>query len=580
MIEDKGSAAPVDQHGRRAFSHLPHLIASPWQTAWSEVLAALSAVLERPGPAWIPTVALLASTLAAWWVYVPLHELLHAWGCLAAGGTVEELQIAPLYGGALFERIVPFVTSGGEYAGRLTRFDTGGSDLVYLFTDLAPYLLTVFAAYPLLRAARRRPSALAAGAGLVLIAAPLIGLTGDYYEMGSILTSALGNGHTAGSPWAALRHDDLIAVIREFSSRFPEPRLGWGLAVAAASAAGIFLAGLTLGAGALLASCLPGAYRDGATPRPPIRCTLPPPRRADPRHRRLFHPRRGWFRRFERWVNLMLSRHLFPRLPGMAAFYGLQLRFGLTVSEADVPIAGLPQAFDGAGILFMTDLHAGPFLSPAALRGVFDRLQRLQPDLLLLGGDLTTTRVAELEEQRALFRELQAPLGVFAVLGNHDHYTGDPAAVRALLEDCGITVLHNRSVVLQRDGRRIILSGIDDLHSGQPDLERALQGAPDDVTTILLSHNPDIFFEAARRGVALVLSGHTHGGQIRIPGLPVLVRMSRYRLDHGRFETDGAQLVVSRGLGVTGMPLRIACSPETVFVRLRAAAPPGSRPDG
>ena len=190
----------------------------------------------------------------------------------------------------------------------------------------------------------------------------------------------------------------------------------------------------------------------GFASRPPIRHTLPPPRRADPQHRRLFHPRRGWFRRVERWVNLLLSRNLFPWLPGMAAFYALQLRVGLTVSEADVPIAGLPQAFDGAGILFITDLHAGPFLSPAALRGVFDRLQHLQPDLLLLGGDLTTARVSELEEQRALFRELQAPLGVFAVLGNHDHYTGDPAAVRALLEDCGITVLHNRSVVLQRDG--------------------------------------------------------------------------------------------------------------------------------
>lgn len=566
MIEDRGSSPPADQHGRRPFS-----LVSPWRSAWRELLEALLAVLERPGPPWIPAGALFASTLAAWWVYVPLHELLHAWGCLAAGGTVEELQIAPLYGGALLERLVPFVTAGGEYAGRLSGFDTAGSDLVYLITDLAPYLLTIVAAFPLLRAARRRRSALAAGAGTVLVAAPLIGLTGDYYEMGSILMSALGDSHVAGSPWAALRHDDLLAVVGEFSSRFPAPRFWWGVAVAAASLVGLLLAGLTLGAGYRLARYFPGGERDGEAPRPPIRHPLPQPRRADPRHRRLFHPRHGWFRRIERHVNLTLSRHIFPRLPGMAAFYGLQLRAALTVSETEVPIAGLPRAFDGTGVMLITDLHAGPFMNRAALREVFDRLQSLQPDLLLLGGDLTTSSVSEMERHRAEFRALRAPLGVFAVLGNHDHYTGDPAAMRAFMEECGVTVLHNRSVTLERDDRRITLCGIDDLHHGEPDLEGALQSTTEDVTTILLSHNPDIFFEAARRGVALVLSGHTHGGQIRIPGLPVLVRMSRYRLDHGHFEADGSQLVVSRGLGVTGMPVRIACSPEALFVRLRAA---------
>jgi hypothetical protein len=473
-------------------------------------------------------------------------ELLHAWACAAAGG--------------------------GESAGRLTRFDTGGSDLVYLFTVAAPYLLTVVAAFPLLRAARRRRSALAASAGTVLIAAPLLGLTGDYYEMGSILVSALGNGQAGGSSWAALRQDDLIAVIGQFPLRFPAPRLGWAMGVAAASAAGVALASLTLGAGYRVARYFPGAEREGEAPRPPIRRSLPPVRRAEPRHRRLFHPRHGWFRRLERRINLALSRDLFPRVPGMAAVYGLQLRAGLTVSEAEVSIAGLPQPFDGAGILLITDLHAGPFLSPAALRLAFDRLQGLQPDVVLLGGDLATSLLSEVERQRQQFSALRAPLGVFAVLGNHDHYTGEPAAMRALLEGCGITVLHNRAVTLRRADRQVTLCGIDDLNCGEPDLDRALQGAAGKETTILLSHNPDIFFAAAQRGVDLVLSGHTHGGQIRIPGLPVLVRMSRYRLDHGHFRLDGSQLVVSRGLGVSGVPLRLACTPEAVFLRLRAVS--------
>jgi predicted MPP superfamily phosphohydrolase len=93
-----------------------------------------------------------------------------------------------------------------------------------------------------------------------------------------------------------------------------------------------------------------------------------------------------------------------------------------------------------------------------------------------------------------------------------------------------------------------------------------------------LAHNPDVLFDAATRGVALVLSGHTHGGQIRIPGLPVLVRMSRYRLDEGHYRSGGTQLVVSRGLGVTGLPIRIACPPEAVLLTLRRAATPGPAP--
>jgi predicted MPP superfamily phosphohydrolase len=263
----------------------------------------------------------------------------------------------------------------------------------------------------------------------------------------------------------------------------------------------------------------------------------------------------------------------------MAGLYALQLRAWLTISEAEVEIAGLRQGLDGTRILLVTDLHAGPFLNRSALRPVFARLRRLRPELILLGGDLATALPSDLQPHRSALRRLRAPLGSFAVLGNHDHYTGDPDGIRSLLQDCGIRVLHNEAVTVVRGGTPIGLCGIDDLHSGRPDLDRAVRNLPERTTAILLSHNPDIFFEAARRGVDLVLSGHTHGGQIRIPGLPVLVRMSRYRLDHGRFESDGAQLVVSRGLGATGLPLRIACAPEAVLITLRRTPPaPGGPP--
>ena len=305
---------------------------------------------------------------------------------------------------------------------------------------------------------------------------------------------------------------------------------------------------------------------------PPERHGLGGVHPASPRRRRLFDPIHGWFRTFERAANLWLSRYFFAYVPGIHAVYTLQLRHHLTVSEGEIAVRGLPEPFRGLRVLLVTDLHTGPFLAPAALASVFRRLSRLAPDLILVGGDVATTRVEDLDRFEPALRLLQAPLGVFGVLGNHDHYTGEPLAVARFLERAGIQMLMNRAVTLERGGAVLHLAGIDDLNSGAPDLEAALAGPPH----LLLSHNPDVFFVAALRGVPLVLSGHTHGGQVRIPGLPVLVRMSRFRLDEGHFASGDAQLVVSRGLGVSGIPLRVACPPEAVLLTLRPAGERGS----
>jgi len=306
----------------------------------------------------------------------------------------------------------------------------------------------------------------------------------------------------------------------------------------------------------------------GATEAPlPERHGLGGVHPASPRRRRLFDPIHGWFRRFERHANLWLSRYLFGNVPGIHAAYTLQLERHLTVMEGEIAVRGLPEAFRGVRLLLITDLHTGPFLAPGALALTFRRLLRLAPDLILLGGDVATTRVEDLERFGRAFRILTAPLGVYGVLGNHDHYTGDPGAVARFLEASGVRMLVNRSVSIGRGGAVLHLAGIDDLNSGAPDLEAALAGPPH----LLLSHNPDVFFVAALRGVPLVLAGHTHGGQVRIPGLPVLVRMSRFHLDEGHYATRDSQLVVSRGLGVSGIPLRVACPPEAVLLTLRPA---------
>jgi hypothetical protein len=155
----------------------------------------------------------LVGMLLSWWVYVPVHELMHAWGCLVAGGTVTRLEIDELYGAAWLARVFPYVSPGSEYAGRLSGFDTHGSDLVYLATVFFPFVPTLFPGVLALRAAAtaRRPRGLYLGAAVPWALAPFVALTGDYYEMGSILVSRVAAGWMPDAP-SRWRSDDLVRL--------------------------------------------------------------------------------------------------------------------------------------------------------------------------------------------------------------------------------------------------------------------------------------------------------------------------------------------------------------------------------
>jgi predicted MPP superfamily phosphohydrolase len=299
----------------------------------------------------------------------------------------------------------------------------------------------------------------------------------------------------------------------------------------------------------------------------------PEPARQAPR--RFFDPAAGWFRGVERRTSIFLSRHVFPRVPALHVPYGQILDRHLTVSDAEIALAGLPPALDGLVVLLVTDVHAGPFLSREVLARAFAKLATLGADVVVHGGDLATTTLREAEAHEGSLRALKGKLGTFAVLGNHDHYTGSPDGIVALFERCGVRVLDNDAAPVRRSGATLAIAGVDDWNFGSPDLPKALSAAREldrSGPLVLVSHNPDAFFAATRSGVSLVLSGHTHGGQVRIPGLPVLVRMSRYRLDEGRYSAGSGEIVVSRGLGVSGIPLRIACAPEAVRLTLRRAS--------
>ncbi len=179
-----------------------------------DYLAALQAALPRVSV--VPVLAIVVAAAASWWVYVPIHELCHAFACLWTGGDVTRLEIDPFYGAALLHRVFPFVSVGSNYAGQLTGVDTHGNDLIYLATDVCPFLLTIVIGVPLLQAARspRTPlrSAIMLGVALPIAYAPFVSVTGDYYEMGSIGVSratALWNPSVALTRW---RSDDAFKL--------------------------------------------------------------------------------------------------------------------------------------------------------------------------------------------------------------------------------------------------------------------------------------------------------------------------------------------------------------------------------
>lgn len=230
--------------------------------------------------------------------------------------------------------------------------------------------------------------------------------------------------------------------------------------------------------------------------------------------------------------------------------------------------AGLPGLQASLRIAWLTDLHHGELVRTASVRAWVDAALREAPDLVLLGGDLVDQSPGA-EPDTELFTELarlRAPLGVLAVPGNHDHgrYSGSGPFV-ALLNDAGIEVLVNRGVAVRDD---LHVAGLDDLRIGRPDLGAALRDRPATGATVLASHNPDVLPDVPTE-IGLTLSGHTHGGQVVLPGVGALYTSSRYgdRFLAGWVESP-ARGYVSRGLGVSSLPVRINCPAELTILDL------------
>ena len=241
-----------------------------------------------------------------------------------------------------------------------------------------------------------------------------------------------------------------------------------------------------------------------------------------------------------------------------------------------VTIPGLDPAFDGYRIVQITDLHVGHWLSLLRLAGVVELINQEQPDLVVMTGDFVSYVVEPVAAGMIdAFAALQAPDGVLAILGNHDHWM-DPERISEILQEAGVIVLRNQVYTLQRNGTQdenpanLYIAGLDDILVGRHDLTRVLQALPDSSPAILLAHEPDYADEATATGrFALQLSGHSHGGQIVFPKLGVLVRGPMFKkYPNGRYQVGGMTQYTNRGVGTHVLRLRWNCPPEITVITL------------
>ena len=248
----------------------------------------------------------------------------------------------------------------------------------------------------------------------------------------------------------------------------------------------------------------------------------------------------------------------------------------LQVEKVEVPIAGLPPQLDGLRIVQLSDLHLSAVAPLKYIQRAVTRAQNLAGDLVVVTGDYITDDADQAVACASALALLHAPLGVYAILGNHDHWT-DAHKVAGALAGAGLTVLRNQGRAIARDGGEradLWLAGLDDVWVQQDDLESALRGAPAGVPVLLLVHEPDyaerIADRAAELGVVLQLSGHSHGGQVRLPllGAPFLPYLGQ-KYAAGLQKAGEMWVYTNRGIGLVHPAVRFNCPPEITSLTLR-----------
>jgi hypothetical protein len=238
-----------------------------------------------------------------------------------------------------------------------------------------------------------------------------------------------------------------------------------------------------------------------------------------------------------------------------------------------------PERLNGFTVAVLSDFHYDPYFSIHPLHAAIPMVNNLHPDLVALVGDFVSVPAfgddrkgaLDAEPCARLLRQITAPHGLWAVMGNHDDGT-DPEYVTRALQAQNIQVLANQSQPIERDGVRFWLAGVNDVISGSADLSKTMRPVPLGEAVVLLAHEPDFADEASQYPIDLQLSGHSHGGQIRIPFLPPLYlpRLAK-KYVWGNYRIGPLTLHTSAGLGTIGIPMRLNCPPEVTLLTLRRA---------
>ena len=260
----------------------------------------------------------------------------------------------------------------------------------------------------------------------------------------------------------------------------------------------------------------------------------------------------------------------------VSAYGAVAARTRKTVERVVVPIPNLPPQLDGFTIVQLSDIHSGMFMRESQMREYASIASELRPDIIALTGDFVATTNEQVEPFTRAMSGLEARYGVFACLGNHDIFTRSEEAISHKFAEAGFKLLRNRNEIIEIDGAKLNVIGVDyffGTRSTAGALDQVLRGLSLEGTTILLQHAPQLFPQAAKFGIDLTLSGHTHGGQIALTFGDVIIAPARLSTMFlaGLFKIGDSHLYVNRGLGTTGPPIRINAPPEITHITLKPA---------
>lgn len=277
--------------------------------------------------------------------------------------------------------------------------------------------------------------------------------------------------------------------------------------------------------------------------------------------------------KFSERINLLAAsdkplRELAGNLSRVAK-YAIDEANSLSLERVEIVLPRLPKKLEGFKIIHLSDIHHSPFTGLEHISRAIKIANRLRPDMFVLTGDYVSHESRFIAPVAKVLGELRSEFGTFACLGNHDHWT-DPEMVAERFREHGISMLINEGRRFEARGASFWLAGVDDHMVGKTDLPAALHGSFPDELKLLLAHNPIIFRQAVRAGIDLTLSGHTHGGQVKLRTTPKhLIR--RRKLSSGLHKRRNSQIYITRGLGTVVLPIRYQCPPEISVLELRSS---------